>query len=176
MSMDGEAKTVLQSTSLTAPYGLTLDYDSQTLYWADYNLNKIEKSNADGSNRQLVATSLISRPYSITFYNERLYWTDLYYSRILTVSANSSSTSYLTTSFGSMYGIKAVAEERQPTGGAYSTIVVIAIMLILLYSAKSLCNEWWKLQTFLLIELNIRNRISVRLPTGNDQWRIQGWA
>ncbi len=82
--MDGTAKTILHDTGLSKPYCLTLDYDTQVLYWADYTLNKIEKSNADGTNRQLVTTSLVYDAYSITFFNGRLYWTDLSYDLILT--------------------------------------------------------------------------------------------
>jgi sugar lactone lactonase YvrE len=115
--MDGTSKTILHDTSLSAPYCLTLDYDAQVLYWADYTLNKIERSNADGSNRQLVTTSLVNNAYTITFFNGQLYWTDLSYSRILTAPNTTSSTSsFLTTTFGSMYGIKAIAEDRQPNG------------------------------------------------------------
>ena len=114
--MDGSSKTVLHDTSLSLPYGLTMDYDSQILYWADYSLNKIEKSNADGTNRAVVTTSNVRDPYSITFYNNRLYWTDLYYNRVLTTSVSSPSVSYLTTSQGDMYAIQAVTDERQPEG------------------------------------------------------------
>lgn len=114
--MDGTAKTILHDTSLSAPYCLTLDYDAQILYWADYTLNKIEKSNVDGTNRQLVTTTLLNDAFSITFFNGRLYWTDLSYDRILTVLTTSSTSEYLTGSFGNMYGITAITEERQPKG------------------------------------------------------------
>ena len=114
--MDGTSKTILHDTSLSAPYCVTLDYDEQILYWADYNLNKIEKSNADGSNRQLVTTTLVNDAYSITFFNGRLYWTDLSYDRILTLPTTSTASMYLTSGFGNMYGIKSITEERQPKG------------------------------------------------------------
>ena len=117
--MDGTAKTILHDTMLSAPYGLTIDYDAQIIYWTDYTLNKIEKSNVNGTNRRLVTTSLVSNPYSITFFNGRLYWTDLYYNRILTIPVTSTTSAYLTGSFGGMYGIKAVTEERQPIGTVY---------------------------------------------------------
>ena len=120
--MDGTSKTILHDTSLSAPYCITLDYDSQVLYWADYNLDKIEQSNADGSNRRLVTTSLINNPYSITFFNGRLYWTDLAYNRILTIPVTSSTSAYLTSTFGNMYGITAVTEERQPRGESMSLV------------------------------------------------------
>ena len=131
--MDGSSKTVLHDTSLSLPYGLTMDYDSQILYWADYSLNKIEKSNADGTNRAVVTTSNVRDPYSITFYNNRLYWTDISYDRVLTTSVRSPSVSYLTTSQGNnMNGIQAVSDERQPEGMLISDFkyLIMAIVLI----------------------------------------------
>lgn len=116
VSMDGTGKTILHDTSLNAPYGLTLDYDTQTLYWTDYSLNKIEKSNADGSNRALVTTSLVNNPYSITFFDGRLYWTDFSYNRIITSPVNSPRPAYFTDSLNDMYGITAITEDRQPIG------------------------------------------------------------
>ena len=117
MSMDGTEKAVIHNTSLSTPYGLTLDYDTQILYWTDYSLNRIEKSNVDGSDRAVVTTLLIQNPYSITYYNGSLYWTDLSYNRILTTTIDSpDATSYVGNALNDMYGIKAVTENRQPLG------------------------------------------------------------
>ena len=127
-SMDGSSMAVLHDTSLSLPYSLTMDYDSQILYWADYSLNKIEKSNADGTNRAIVTTASVRDPYSIVFYNNRLYWTDIYYDRVLTTSVSSPSVSYLTTSQGNnMYTIKAVASERQPQGTLISSRICFQV-------------------------------------------------
>lgn len=128
VSMDGTGKTILHDTSLTAPYGLTLDYDTQTLYWTDYTLNKIEKSNADGSNRALVTTSMINDAYSITFFDGRLYWTDLSYNRILTTPVNSPHSAYLTGSLNDMHGITAITEDRQPIGKCRSTWMILKLL------------------------------------------------
>ena len=114
--MDGTSKTILHDADLSAPYGLTLDYDTQTLYWTDYSRNRIEKSNADGSDRTVVTTTLINDPYSITFYNGRLYWTDLSYNRILTAPVDTGASTYLTNSINDMYGITVVSDDRQPLG------------------------------------------------------------
>ena len=116
VSMDGTSKTILHDADLTAPYGLTIDYDTQTIYWTDYTRNRIERSNANGTSRSVVTTSLVSDPYSITFYDGRLYWTDLNYNRILTVPVNSRTSTYLTSATGDMYGITVITAERQPLG------------------------------------------------------------
>lgn len=119
--MDGTAETILHNTNLSAPYCLALDYSSQTLYWADYSLNKIEKSSTDGSNRTLVTQSLVNDVYTITFFNGTLYWTDLSDDVIFTISMNSPNSTYLHAGvLGNIHGIKAVAIEQQPQGNNYS--------------------------------------------------------
>lgn len=148
--MDGTAKTVLHDTALSQPFCLTLDYDTQTLYWADYILNKIEKSNADGSNRQLVTTSLVINAFSMTFFNGNLYWTSLSHSRIITLSSSSTSSEYLTGAFGSMHGITALTEERQPSGNQQtvfidfplSTFPIIFIVLNPCRGSQSNCSHF----------------------------------
>lgn len=131
MSMDGTERSIIHNTSLSTPYGLTLDYVTQTLYWTDYSLNKIEKSNVDGSNRTVVTTLLVNDPYSITFYNGSLYWTDLSYNRILTTAVDSADvTLYVGNAVNDMYGIKAIAEERQPLGITF---------LIFIHQNQSVC-------------------------------------
>lgn len=40
--MDGKDKTVIISTKLEWPNGLTIDYTNDKLYWADAHLNYIE--------------------------------------------------------------------------------------------------------------------------------------
>ena len=116
-SMDGTSRTAIHTTTLTTPYGLTLDYDTQTLYWTDYSRNRIEKSSVDGSNRVLVTTSYVSDPYFITYYDGILYWGDLSYNRLLMMPISSPSTvTFLTSSANYPYGIQVIAKERQREG------------------------------------------------------------
>lgn len=42
VGMDGKNKTVIISTKLEWPNGLTIDYTNDKLYWADAHLNYIE--------------------------------------------------------------------------------------------------------------------------------------
>ena len=53
---------------------LTLDYDTQILYWMDARLDKLESSNADGSNCRLLSTTQIYHSFGITFYQNRTDW------------------------------------------------------------------------------------------------------
>ena len=116
--MDGSARTVLHSTGLSTVYGMTLDYDSQILYWADYSNNRIESSSTDGSHRVVLTSSGIADPFSITFFDGNLYWTDWSEHRIYTLSVDSPSTiSPVTNNLGQdLYGIHVITKQRQPEG------------------------------------------------------------
>ena len=115
--MDGNSRMVLHSTNLVDTYAITMDYENQVLYWGDLTRNTIESSNADGSNRRTLSTS-VTDPYSMSYYNGMLYWGDLRLDRVLTGMATQpgrgtnlgGSVSY------SVYGIHIVSREAQPLG------------------------------------------------------------
>lgn len=76
--MDGSALTrsVIIQSDISWPNGLTLDYDSSKIYWADAKLNLIDSCNFDGSGRQKVITDDLPHPFALTLFQDRLYWTD----------------------------------------------------------------------------------------------------
>ena len=115
--MDGDNRMVLHSTGLVNTYAITLDYDSQILYWADYTLDKIESSFANGTNRQLFTQYNVDRPFDITVHNNVLYWTDRYNVKSAQLN-NPLSSRVLPTGrayrYNSKYGIQVVAKQRQP--------------------------------------------------------------
>ena len=118
ISMDGSnsSRQTLLSTDLVWPNGLTLDYSTQTLYWADASLNKIESSQVDGSNRILLTTYSILHPFALTYYNRHLYWSDWESDQISTTKVSSpDNTSILVSSLHTEpMGLEVVATSRQP--------------------------------------------------------------
>ena len=76
--MDGTNRQILHSTGLRWPNGITMDYHTQTLYWIDAYLDKLESSFANGSGRHLLTNSLIINihPFSLSFFEDTLYWSD----------------------------------------------------------------------------------------------------
>ncbi|CAG0879500.1 unnamed protein product [Darwinula stevensoni] len=75
-TMAGTLKEVVIGDDLKQPSGLTIDYDERKLYWTDAVREKIEKSNMDGSDRQVIVSSTIY-PFAVTVFGNYLYWTDL---------------------------------------------------------------------------------------------------
>ena len=117
-SMDGTSREVLHNTNLVWPTALTLDYDTQTLYWLDASLDKLESSHVNGSNRRLLLSTQIYHPLGITFYQSRLYWTDWGTKEVLSASINLPSTVSKVISGRGVYprGIFVVSLDKQPAG------------------------------------------------------------
>ena len=117
-SMDGTSREVLHNTNLVWPNALTLDYDTQILYWMDASLDKFESSNADGSNRRLLSTTHIYHPFGITLYQNRFYWTDWQLNAVLTAPMNlSTAVSVVISGLQSRpMGISVVSVDKQPDG------------------------------------------------------------
>ncbi|KGL73134.1 Low-density lipoprotein receptor-related protein 2, partial [Tinamus guttatus] len=76
VGMDGKDKTVIISTKLEWPNGLTIDYTNDKLYWADAHLNYIEYSDLDGHHRHTVYDGTLPHPFAITIFEDTIYWTD----------------------------------------------------------------------------------------------------
>lgn len=51
--MDGSRRSVIVDTKITWPNGLTLDYVTERIYWADAREDYIEFASLDGSNRHV---------------------------------------------------------------------------------------------------------------------------
>lgn len=116
--MDGSAHTAIHTTNLQTPYALSIDYTTQTLFWADSTLNKLESSSTDGKNRKSLNTNL-GDPFAMAFFDGRLYWTDvgddgIYSTRAV---AQGSITSVLPLN-ADMYGVKVVDEDLQIEGNS----------------------------------------------------------
>ena len=121
-SMDGKNRTVLHSTQLVWPNGLTIDYGAQTIYWIDANLDKIEYSNVDGTGRRILIT-VSFHPFSITLEGNLLFWTDWSFDTIFT--AHKTSGVSIGTVYSNLrnrpYGIEAITPDRQAPSKFYPT-------------------------------------------------------
>ncbi|KAG8559732.1 hypothetical protein GDO81_017431 [Engystomops pustulosus] len=76
VGMDGKNRTVIISTKLEWPSGITIDYTNDKLYWSDAHLNYIEYSDLDGRHRHAVYDGGLPHPFAITVFEDTIYWTD----------------------------------------------------------------------------------------------------
>ena len=75
--MDGSARQTIVTGNLVWPNGLTIDQLTSRLFWVDAKLAKIEVSDLNGGNRQLIMSSTDNiHPYGLAVYLGVLYWTD----------------------------------------------------------------------------------------------------
>ena len=118
--MDGKDRRVLVDTELVWPNAITLDHQTQTLYWADANLDKIESSDIDGLFRRVIQNSrtTIQHPFDIDVFKNRLYWSDWAFDRIVTLplSRPGEVTFISEVLLTEPMAVRIVAEIRQPTG------------------------------------------------------------
>ena len=77
-SMDGKDRVVVIDTGLGEPYGITVDYEFNRIYWTDNGEDRIEFSDYDGGGRTVLVSAAdgIVDPFGVTIYNNLLYWTD----------------------------------------------------------------------------------------------------
>lgn len=75
-TMAGNNKKAIVEENLTQPSGLCIDYDEGKLYWTDALREKIERSNLNGTAREVLISATIY-PFAITVFDKYIYWTDL---------------------------------------------------------------------------------------------------
>lgn len=75
-TMAGNLKEAIIEADLTQPSGLALDYEERKLYWTDALREKIERSDLNGTNREILLSATIY-PFALTVFGNYIYWTDL---------------------------------------------------------------------------------------------------
>lgn len=68
--MDGSGRSVIVDTKITWPNGLTLDYVTERIYWADAREDYIEFASLDGSNRHIGQSAPQTLPGGVWAVNE----------------------------------------------------------------------------------------------------------
>jgi len=62
------------TTNIKWPNGLTIDFTTSRIFWADSYYNKIESADFDGNFRQPLSTAV--HPFAITVYGHFIYWSE----------------------------------------------------------------------------------------------------
>lgn len=75
-TMAGSLKRAVIDKDLSQPSGLAIDYEERMLYWTDAVREKIERSQMDGKNREVLVSATIY-PFALTVFRNYIYWTDL---------------------------------------------------------------------------------------------------
>jgi len=85
VGMDGTNRSVIISTKIYWPNGLTLDIANRRVYFADSKLDFIDFCYYNGSGRQqvLAGSHYLLHPHSLTLFEDTMYWTDRQLNRVL---------------------------------------------------------------------------------------------
>lgn len=84
--MDGSSRSSIITESIFWPNGLTLDYTTSKIYWADAKHHVIECSYFDGSERKKIMSKGLPHPFAITMFEDAIYWTDWHTKSISTAN------------------------------------------------------------------------------------------
>ncbi|GAB1600507.1 low-density lipoprotein receptor-related protein 2-like [Argonauta hians] len=76
IGLDGSNLERLVMDPVGAPTGLTIDYESEKMWWIDDYYHAIEYADLDGNNRQTVTKTNVGYARSLTVFEDWLYWTD----------------------------------------------------------------------------------------------------
>ena len=83
--MDGSNRDFIVTEKIEWPNGLTLDYITRTVYWADARLDYIGAVDYFGGGRRKVVTE-VKHPFAVTMFEDSLYYTDWTHRGIVKVS------------------------------------------------------------------------------------------
>ncbi|XP_071809524.1 vitellogenin receptor Yl-like [Asterias amurensis] len=90
--LDGGNRITLIEGELGWPNGILVDHENNMMYWCDASLDKIERSDLLGENRQFVKNltelNLPFHPFDLAVYKDEIYWTDWNYVSLLRVNIN----------------------------------------------------------------------------------------
>ena len=123
--MDGSphSRKVLIKNEIVWPNGITLDYQSSRIYWADAKLASISSCNFDGTDRKLIRSDNLPHPFALTVFENTLYWTDWKFRAIESCDKNTgASRKMVIREIYSPMDIHAFHASRQPIGMLISQI------------------------------------------------------
>ncbi|XP_064480176.1 low-density lipoprotein receptor-related protein 4-like [Ornithodoros turicata] len=120
---DGTDRRVLVDTSLFWPNGLTIDYASDRIFWADAKHHQLESADLDGSNRKKVVESGLPHPFAVSVFEDVLYWTD-WQTKSIHACSKFGGTQPITLYPNLLYpmDLKVVQPLRQPEGPSPCTV------------------------------------------------------
>jgi len=124
--MDGDPttrETLVDSSQLYWPNGLTIDFVQWRIYWTDVKLKYIHSAGLDGSDRRVVvAAGSLRHPVTMTLHDDSVYWSDwqtnaIYvYSKQPTADGEDVRPRVVAVNVHQSTGLRAYHPSRQPHG------------------------------------------------------------
>ncbi|XP_043269103.1 low-density lipoprotein receptor-related protein 4 isoform X2 [Venturia canescens] len=111
--LDGSNPKAIVSTDLAFPNGLSIDYASKKIFWADSLKDRIETSDLHGRYRVTLVSGFID-PFGLTQYGQHIYWANWKLEMIQRADKETGENRVpIRTSLGFMTDLKSISVERQ---------------------------------------------------------------
>ena len=131
--MDGSERKDFINTDLSQPNGITIDLESNRIYWSDSDLDKLEFANFDGSGRTSVETEAtgLLHPFALSVGGSTLFWSDWATNTIYAthkehgISNNQGYFASIASFATTPYGVESLLSDRQMSGNANKLYIYI---------------------------------------------------
>ncbi|XP_059178824.1 low-density lipoprotein receptor-related protein 2-like isoform X2 [Physella acuta] len=111
---DGTNITQIKKNQLGWPNGLTIDFASDRLYWADAYFDRIQHTKLDGDDLQTLTGHTIVHPFGIAIYKEFIYYTDWRLQSIIRINKRGGQEMKMRSGIGRVMGIRIYDPSLQP--------------------------------------------------------------
>lgn len=116
-NMDGTNRTAIVTQKVVFPYGVTVDYPNNHIYWVDTYLDFIERVNYDGSNRKTILRGkVVKNLYGISIFENKIYISSWNNNSIMSIDTKSKKVVYIVNTVTRPYNLNIFHRQRQPEG------------------------------------------------------------
>ncbi|XP_069676734.1 low-density lipoprotein receptor-related protein 1 isoform X1 [Periplaneta americana] len=113
--LDGSNRTTLVQQKIVYPYGVTVDYPTQQVYWVDTYLDFVERIDYDGSNRRTIKKGFpVQNLYDVTVFENSLYVTSWRNQSIIRLDKFNSDDHETVANLSRPFAIHIFHRQRQP--------------------------------------------------------------
>lgn len=115
--MDGSERQEIVTHKIVYPYGVTVDYPSQHVYWVDTYLDYVERVSYDGTHRKNIMKGVaVQNLYGISVFENRLFVSSWYNNSILEISKFKKEKRTIINNISRPFNLHIFHRQRQPDG------------------------------------------------------------
>ncbi|XP_054274081.1 low-density lipoprotein receptor-related protein 1-like [Macrosteles quadrilineatus] len=113
--LDGSERKTLVDHKIVYPYGVTIDYPTQHVYWVDTYLDFVERVDYDGSNRRTIRKGFpVQNLYDVTLLENNLFVTSWRNQSIIRLDKFNTENHQTVTNISRPFAIHVFHRQRQP--------------------------------------------------------------
>ena len=112
--LDGSNRTILVD-NLGFPNGVSIDIDTDRVYWCDAQLDSISSIRIDGTDRKQlpISRTVIMHPFGVEVFKDFVYWSDWGKRAILRTTTIGGEVVHMRQNYSSLMGIRVFHKDKQ---------------------------------------------------------------